>query len=77
MYSVLAICLFVFFGLTICYLTYLELFPHRFPESLPSVGFRKEIFGRSRASFRQILGGSRTLAEGYEQVRTVYNIKRA
>jgi hypothetical protein len=71
MYSILAICPLVFLGLTVCYLFYLELFPHRFPKSLPLVGFRKEIFGRSRASFRQILGSSHTLAEGYEQVRTV------
>lgn len=71
MYSILAICSVVFLGLIFFYLAYLELFPHPFPQSLPSVGFRKEIFGTSRASFRQILGSSRTLAEGYEQVRTV------
>ena len=68
MYSLLAIYPLVFLGLTICYFIYLELFPHRLPQSLPIVGFRKELFGRSRASFRQILGSSRTLAEGYEQV---------
>ncbi|PGH19456.1 hypothetical protein AJ80_03957 [Polytolypa hystricis UAMH7299] len=67
MYSFFLVCPVAFLGFTICYLVYVELFPHPFPKSLPLVGFRKEIFSRPRASFRQILGSSQTLAEGYEQ----------
>lgn len=40
----------------------------KFPESIPVVGLRKEWFKTTRASFRQLSDGMRTLADGYRQV---------
>lgn len=39
-----------------------------FPESIPVVGLREEVFKTTRASFRQLTDGIRTLSEGYHQV---------
>lgn len=47
-----------------------QLFSHsvKFPESIPVVGLRTQWFKSTRASFRQLTDGIRTLAEGYRQV---------
>ena len=44
------------------------LFPDRLPSSLPWTGLRKEIFAKTRASFRQLTGNLETLLDGYTNV---------
>jgi hypothetical protein len=62
------ICALVFVGTIVLYPVYLELFAYRLPKGLPSVGFRNEIFSRSRASFRQILRAPDVAEKGYKLV---------
>jgi hypothetical protein len=64
------ICVLVFVGVIAFYPVYLELFAYRLPKDLPSVGFRDEIFSRSRASLRQILRAPDFAEMGYKQVRS-------
>lgn len=47
---------------------FVELYPLDLPSQLAKVGFKAEFLSRCRASARQILGASKTLADGYEKV---------
>lgn len=42
--------------------------PVDFPESIPVVGLRRQLFKKTRASFRRLTDGIKTLSDGYRQV---------
>lgn len=58
----------LFVSILIVYICYLEFFAFKFPKNLPLVGFRNEIFGRTRASLRQLYRSPEIAAEGYRKV---------
>ena len=47
-----------------------------FPESIPVVGIRKQVFKSARASFRQLTDGIAVLSSGYRQVSSTQHSLR-